>query len=49
MRGLVVSATEPDCNDPSSIPQMAEHTVINFFDVVNPLLTTNDGRGRKPN
>ena len=49
VRGLVVSAAGFNLRSPSSIPQRAEYTSVNSSDIVNPLLTTNDGRGKRPN
>ena len=48
MYGLVVNAEELDRRAPSSILRRAKHTPIDIFDIVNPLLMTNDGKGRSP-
>ena len=44
----MVSAAGSNCRGPSSIPGRAEHQSFNSSVIVNFLLKTNDGRGRRP-
>ena len=39
------SATKPNRRNPSSTPRRAEHTPVNFSDIVNSLLATTEGKG----